>query len=86
MELSQKQITTNHTNQHEQLQDMCKKFVRTVGHLKVPLLFYKTVAFIGATLCCIIAPHGLAVRLFSVFVVEIFLLGQPLGVSWRKCG
>ena len=33
--------------------------VRTVGHLKVPLLLLRTVAFIGATPCGIIDLHGL---------------------------
>jgi len=39
--------------------------LRTDGSLKAALLFLQTAAFIGATLCGIINPHGYAVRLFN---------------------
>jgi len=59
-------------------------FVRTIGHLKVPLLYYKIAVFIGATLCGIIHLHDYAVRLFSGFVVEILLLDNSKhGIIWN---
>jgi len=87
-------FTTNHTNTTNFYSNACRCscwFVRTVGHLKVPLLLFQTAAFNGATLYGIIYPHGkvdrfrghLKVRLFSVFVVEFFLwTAQPLN---RRC-
>ena len=40
---------------------------RTVGHLKVPLLFFKQRLLFVLSLCGIIYLHGFAVRLFSVW-------------------
>ena len=57
------------------------RFVRTVGHLKVTLLYCKIAAFIGATLCGIINLHGFAVRLFSGFVVKILPLALLILLS-----
>jgi len=48
------------------------RVLRTGGSLKAALLLFQTAAFIGATLCGIIDPHGYAVRLVSV--CEIFSL------------
>jgi hypothetical protein len=64
-------LPRTNTNQHEQRQDAGVKVrgvrVRTVGHLKVPLLLFQTAAFIGATLCDINDLHGFTVHLFSAW-------------------
>jgi len=52
---------------HDRIADK-NPFLRTDGSLSAALLLLQTAAFIGATLCGIIDPHGYAVRLFSVFV------------------
>jgi hypothetical protein len=90
MELSKKFKFYHEPHEHHELLVRHLVVVRDgSAHCRSPkgdLALFQTAAFIGATLCDIIAPHGFAVRLFSGFVVEILLLGHSQVVKRRKCG
>jgi len=74
--------TTNHTNQHEQRQDMCKKFVmfvRTIGHLKVTLHNYKQ-RLLLVLRCAALIIHTASPCLFLAGSWSIFFMScaQPV--------